>query len=296
MRSKPWDMKYTDLCKYIDEKNYYRDTGDSKGIPIGLKELTPEEKDNVYTYLYNLVYALSKKKRLFTKKSDYDEFCLQAAGDFYMRLRKPDQDYTYQSRNNKPIKSILNYVKGALGFMSISWKNGNYAEMLNPDFNEMEELEGAKKYLYNIAEDQFTEDKIQVYEEVINNLPKYLTDSLNKGLFKKNKLKNYQVLLSEYITLCNCLTIENKKSGYNPDKVQLKLFDQLKNRDKFITVFSDDPLITKDLVDLQLKKGFFLMEDDLNELMEGSKPSDEELDNILASAFPTYDTDQSEDF
>ena len=102
MRAKPWNMKYTDLCIYIDKTVYERDQDNN---PTALRKLTGDEIDNVYTYLYNVIYALSVKKRLFTQKADYDAFCLEAAGDIFMRLGKPDQDFTYQSKHNKPIKS-----------------------------------------------------------------------------------------------------------------------------------------------------------------------------------------------
>ena len=78
MRAKPWNRKYTDLCIYIDKTVYERDQDNN---PTALRKLTSQETDNVYTYLYNVIYALSVKKRLFTQKADYDAFCLEAAGD-----------------------------------------------------------------------------------------------------------------------------------------------------------------------------------------------------------------------
>ena len=122
MKAKPVGLKYTDLCIYIDKTNYYRDENNN---PTGLRELSDEESENIYTYLYHIIYALSVKKRMLTKKSDYDVFCIQAAGDIFMRLRKPDQDYTGQQKHMKCIKSILNYIKGALGFMCITWRETN---------------------------------------------------------------------------------------------------------------------------------------------------------------------------
>lgn len=293
MRAKPWNMKYTDLCIYIDKTVYYRD---EDGNPTGLRKLTPEEIDNVYTYLYDLIYALAVKKRLLTNKNDYNAFCLEAAGDIFMRLQKPDQDFTYNSRHNKPIKSVLNYIKGALGFMSITWRNNNYAQNLNPEYNNEKELYGVKEYLSSVASGQFIEERSNGYKDVIENLPKYLEEALKNSLFKKNKLKKHEVLLSQYATLCNCLSLENKYRDYSPAKKQTVLLEQLKERERFTIVLSDDPIITPDLIELQLKKGFFLMEDDVNKVTKDTTPSDEEIQDILVSAFPNYDTDQSGDF
>ena len=293
MRAKPWNMKYTDLCIYIDKTIYERDKDNN---PIALRKLTSEEIDNVYTYLYNTIYALSVIKRLFTQKADYDAFCLEAAGDIFMRLEKPDQDFTYQSKHNKPIKSVLNYIKGALGFMSITWRNKNYAVVLNPEYDSEEDVEGAKSYAYRQASTQYDEQKIKAYQEVIEDLPSYLEQALKTSIFNKNKLKKHQILLSQYLSLCNCLTLENKKSDFSLEKKHLKILNQLKEKEKFIVVLSDDPLITPDLIELQLKRGLFLMEDEVNNINSELSPSDEELQNILSSALSTYDTDQSGEF
>ena len=293
MRAKPWNMKYTDLCIYIDKTIYARDEDNN---PTALRKLTNDEIDNVYTYLYNVIYALSVKKRLFTQKADYDAFCLEAAGDIFMRLEKPDQDFTYQSKHNKPIKSVLNYIKGALGFMSITWRNTNYASILNPEYDSQEKVDGVKSYAYSQASTQYEEQKTKAYQDVIENLPSYLEQALKVSIFNKNKLKKHQILLSQYLSLSNCLTLENKKSSFSQEKRNLKILSQIKEKEKFIVVLSDDPLITPDLIELQLKRGLFLMEDEVNNINSDLSPSDEELQNILSTSLATYDTDQSGEF
>ena len=293
MRAKPWNMKYTDLCIYIDKTVYERDQDNN---PTALRKLTGDEIDNVYTYLYNVIYALSVKKRLFTQKADYDAFCLEAAGDIFMRLEKPDQDFTYQSKHNKPIKSVLNYIKGALGFMSITWRNTNYASILNPEYDSQEKVEGVKSYAYSQASTQYEEQKTKAYQNVIENLPSYLEQALKASIFNKNKLKKHQILLSQYLSLSNCLTLENKKSSFSQEKRNLKILSQIREKEKFIVVLSDDPLITPDLIELQLKRGLFLMEDEVNSINSDLSPSDEELQNILSTSLATYDTDQSGEF
>ena len=293
MRAKPWNMKYTDLCIYIDKTVYERDQDNN---PTALRKLTGDEIDNVYTYLYNVIYALSVKKRLFTQKADYDAFCLEAAGDIFMRLEKPDQDFTYQSKHNKPIKSVLNYIKGALGFMSITWRNTNYASILNPEYDSQEKVDGVKSYAYSQASTQYEEQKTKAYQDVIENLPSYLEQALKVSIFNKNKLKKHQILLSQYLSLSNCLTLENKKSSFSQEKRNLKILSQIREKEKFIVVLSDDPLITPDLIELQLKRGLFLMEDEVNNINADLSPSDEELQNILSTSLATYDTDQSGEF
>ena len=49
MKRKPANMKYTDLCKYIDATMYERDENNN---PTSLRELTDAEIEKVYNYLY----------------------------------------------------------------------------------------------------------------------------------------------------------------------------------------------------------------------------------------------------
>lgn len=292
MRTKPKNMKYTDLCIYIDKKVYERDEHNN---PTGLREMTPEETNNVYNYLYALIYALAVKKRLMNGKEEYDAFCLDISANIFLRLRKPDQDYTNTATRNKPIKSILNYVKGVLPFMAITWKDTNYFQTLKPDYHSEEEMNATKEYTQAQVTSGYTEERSALYRELLQNIPQYLKESLNKSIFKKSDLEKHQLLMSEYATLCNCLTLENKQKELTARKRQKKILDQFSNRRAYCTVLTDNPMITPDMVELQLRRGFFLMEDEAEEIRKSTTPTDEEIYEILASAFPTYDTDQTGD-
>jgi hypothetical protein len=300
MRTKPQNMKYTDLCIYIDKKVYERD---ENGNPIALRKLNDEETIKVYNYLYALIYALSMKKRLFNSKDDYDLFCIEATTDIFVRLEKPDQDFTYQCEHNKPIKSILNYVKGALAFMAMTWRASNYAEILKPESEfEDNEHEGVKKlenkrqaikkYLYEQASADYSRDKSEAYTELLNNIPCYIKKSLENSIYKNNKLKKHQILLSEYITISNCLTLDSKKNKYSDEKKKKLFLEQLQNMKDMCIIFSDDKMITKDILDIEIKKSFMLLHEDADKINSDLTPTDQEISDILVSAFPTYDTDQ----
>lgn len=292
MKPKPQNMKYTDLCIYIDKTIYERDENNN---PTALRVLTPQETDTVYNYLYALIYALAVKKRLLNSKSEYDTFCLDTATSVFLRLERENQDFTYTSSRNKPIKSVLNYLKGALAFMAITWKDNNYFQTIKPDFHSVEEVRGIKDYLYNQVLDDYNKERAEAYRELLKQLPTYLEEALDKSAFKKNKLEKHQLLLSEYLTLCNSLSLEQRRNECTAKKKRKILLEQLVERKKYCILFSSNPLITKDLVELQLKRGLFLMEDEANRIKNDTTPSDEEITDILDSALPTYDSDQSGD-
>ena len=92
------------------------------------------------------------------------------------------------------------------------------------------------------------------------------------------------------------ISISSKSKGKSGGARILTYNVKRVNQEKFIVVLSDDPLITPDLIELQLKRGLFLMEDEVNNINSELSPSDEELQNILSSALSTYDTDQSGEF
>lgn len=292
MKRKPYNMKYTDLCIYIDKTIYERDENNN---PIALRKLSNTEIENVYNYLYNIIYALSVKKKLFNKQQDYDDFSIETAGTLYIRLTAKNQNYDQNATSNRAIKSILNYIKGALLFMAITWRNTNYAETLNPDIDGNDEIEAARDYVYNQANDQFEYKRKKAFAELFENFPKYVNDALNMSMFKKNKLQKYQIALSEYLSLLNCLTIENKFKDISDTKKSNKIYDQLKNKKDYIINYSSDSLITKELIDLQLRKTLFLLEDEKCNIEKYYTPSDQELDNILATGFSTYGKNQKEE-
>lgn len=294
MKAKPRGLKYTDLCIYIDKTNYYRDANNN---PTGLRELTSEEIENIYTYLYHIVYALSVKKRLLTKKSDYDIFCVETAGNLYMRLRSPHQDYTGENESTRAIKSILNYIKGSLGYMCITWREKNYAQVLSVD--SPKEKEKAKCYAVNDfirrqAGEQFDDQKRIAIRELINNLPRYFEQTVKESIFKKDKLSSYEILLSMYLSLLNSATLTQKYAdGVNSNKVSARIMQQLAERDKFTINFSSNPIVTTDFIDIIMKKAFNKIAAECEEISQYISPSDTDIDNILDSAYNTYDTNQS---
>ena len=285
MRKKPANLKYTDLCIYIDKTIYNRDEDNN---PISLRELTDEEISKVYNYLYNLILVLAVKSRLFNKKEDYEMFATEQAADMYMRLTYPEQDYTGTAKHFKAIKSVLNYVKGSLPFAAISWRECNFNQIFNDPYDGGQKHQKEPDYVDNQVVGYYEEEKAQAYKELLSELPVYVTKSIDSSIYKKNKLKRHQILLSEYITLCNCLSIPKSKNSQSEIKKRRHILNQLQNREGYIINCVDDPLITNDIIELELKKAFYLIQNEANLIQHDLTPSDQEIYDVIASAFPTY--------
>ena len=83
---KPRDIRYVDMCIWIDEHAY--------------RENCDEQK--MFEYVYLLSNMLARKRCFFRKEVDYDNFAFYVETETFMRYKKQDR---------KKIKSILNYLK-----------------------------------------------------------------------------------------------------------------------------------------------------------------------------------------
>ena len=91
-------MKYTDMCIYID-KNVYRD------------DLTEDETNTIFEYLFHIAKMLAYKAKYFNKAEYYDDFALYFASSVYFRLTNKKQ-FEIEPETNEPkltqVKSVLN--------------------------------------------------------------------------------------------------------------------------------------------------------------------------------------------
>ena len=278
---KPHNLKYTDLCIYIDKTIYERDEHNN---PIAVRKLTDEETNKVWNYLYNLIYALTTKKRMFPVKEQYDEFCAEYASHFYMRLTREKQDFSPGAKRNKPIKSILNYLKNVLGFIAITYRERNYKEIIDPTIASAEEVEGFRNYTYsqadnciiknyNIIEEEHTE----VFKKIDNTFDKIL----DKSIYKNNKRLRYYLKNSVYLSIINMLTLNNRYNKEN--KRVLSIQKQVDNREEYIIVFNNE--ITKEIVSLYMKKLLEKIGYQIGELDKGNELPEDTIQYILESAY-----------
>lgn len=167
---KPADMKFTDLCIWIDDNvEKLQNPGEY-----------PIIEDTIYNYLWLLVKALAIKKRMFTSFDDYDGYAFYAASRLFFALRKnlQNQGKVIKGKEIKPIKSCLNYTKALLYPMKIEYQRETYAndayrETINGKFDKfdfteklkdtLEHSQGADVNFKNMAVDLFTD-----IESVVN--------------------------------------------------------------------------------------------------------------------------------
>lgn len=161
---KPSNMKYTEMCQYIDAN-----------VPkLANPGEYPEIEGTVYNYLWLLVKALAIKKCMFQKFEDYDGYAFYSATRLFLALRKNylNQGKVIKGKSIKPIKSCLNYTKALLYPMKIEYQRETFKEIIEEEFV-------SKKFDAFAYETQL-KSEAQDSSDITANLKWYLQEALSK--------------------------------------------------------------------------------------------------------------------
>lgn len=229
MWRKPDNLKYTDLCIYIDAHS------------AEIVDADPEDEvpNLIYNYIYLLVKALAIKKRMFDNFSDYEGYALQSANRLFFALKKSymNEGKVIKGKTIKPIKSILNYTKALLHPMKL--------EYLNSQYNIKTRASEAAKQFDKFAYRQTLRDKVweshrntEKFKESVISLfyefSRTLDDVLKKSPFRVSSPEYKKIKIS---ILLNCLQNLKDKNGINADPVTIKVWKLPKSMNNYIRVF-----------------------------------------------------------
>lgn len=229
MWRKPDNLKYTDLCIYIDAHS------------AEIVDADPEDEvpNLIYNYIYLLVKALAIKKRMFDNFSDYEGYALQSANRLFFALKKSymNEGKVIKGKTIKPIKSILNYTKALLHPMKL--------EYLNSQYNIKTRASEAAKQFDKFAYRQTLRDKVwethrntEKFKDSVVSLfyefNRTLDDVLKKSPFRASSPEYKKIKIS---ILLNCLQNLKDKNGINADPVTIKVWKLPKSMNNYIRVF-----------------------------------------------------------
>lgn len=269
---KPNDLKYTDLCIYIDEN-----------VPKILNPGEfPEIENTVYNYLWLLVKALAIKKCMFTDFQDYDMYAFYSANRLFFALRKNqlNQGKTIKGKLIRPIKSCLNYTKALLYPMKIEYQRESFREVIEEEFVSKkfdafaykEQLKGQARTSSGIDR-QFRNYLI----ETLSQTDSILDRVLEKSPFNKNTLEYQNLKMS--ILLTSLHTLKTKKK-LDPTPQSVILWHLPKNMSNYAK--------------LLLKEFFMQIKLEIMDCYREADLGDCDLENILASATEAYVTNEDQ--
>ena len=202
---KPQDLKYTQLCMYIDE-NLEK---------IKVPGENPDIENTIYNYLWLVVKALAIKKCMFNSFQDYDAYAFHAANRLFFALRKNmiNQGKVIKGKLIRPIKSCLNYMKALMYPMKIEFQNETYREVISEEFASKKfDAFSFKEALRNSARaDQgVTESFKLVLTEELQNIGNIADKILVESPFQKGTLDYKKLKISLLLNALNSLRTKGK--------------------------------------------------------------------------------------
>ena len=258
---KPANLKYTDLCIYIDEN-----------VPkiVNPGEF-PDIENTIYNYLWLLVKALAIKKCMFNDFQDYDMYAFYAANRLFFALRKNqlNQGKTIKGKLIRPIKSCLNYTKALLYPMKIEYQRETFKEVIEEEFvSKKFDAFAYKEQLKNRARESHgvTSQFKAHLEEALSNNGEILDTVLEKSPFNKGTTEYQNLKIS---ILLNSIQILKNKKKLDVANQSISLWHLPKNMSNYTKVL--------------LKEYFMALKLDIMDCYRSADINEKDLENILYS-------------
>lgn len=180
--NKPKDMRYVDMAIYVDNHIHEED----------------KDEELIFKYIYLLCHMLASKKRYFHKAEDYDNFSIYLATDIYMRMINKDLTH---------IKSVLNYIKGIIGFRRIEYQNSEFYQgtdnFTDSDCNENDIV----TYTFKDQIAESTKDLKNVdFTLMLNTIPDMCYQYLKRIPYKSDKVVWNNIYKSCLMSLISLMT------------------------------------------------------------------------------------------
>lgn len=267
-------LKYTEMAMYIDEK------------ANSDKELSEEELEKMYIYLYHIIRMLAYKEHYFNDTRYYDEFSLMVAADMMNRLiynPKLNEFDEFGNPKMKRLKSCLNYLKAILYGRKVAFEQQNYSQKLS-DPNKLAEInEYSFENQIKQNRQQYIDSNIKLY---MGDLGKTVVSYLKSRCIYKDKIIKKNIIISCCLSLLNAVVF----SEFIKDDVQLKYITpeakfnylcslyNIDSQDNIVLYHLDESY--KNYVSVLLRNVFSLIETDIKDL---SVENIQVSDSILAS-------------
>ena len=269
-------IKYTDMCKYIDDHIYTDDY----------------DVELVYQYLCLIIYMLSYKAKYFKTSRDYENFSLYMATHIYKRLTNPKQ--FQMDEDGKPklekIKSVLNYIKKTINPIRIDYQQEFYDQSINyideKDIAYYEQFSLATKLSQQTSYESskaFTD----CFENISDTIKRFL---LQNTPFKKDSNMFNNLYLTCLLSFLNSITLPvteiNRINALATDfkkvKALEKIYEEQSRAENQIILFHVSEKF-RDYVVVLMRRLKSIIAKDLSVNIHENIPCDDNLKNILFS-------------
>lgn len=176
---KPRDVRYVDMCIWIDEHAYGENCDEQK----------------MFEYVYLLSNMLARKRCFFRKEVDYDNFAFYVATETFMRYKKQDR---------KKIKSILNYLKKVIYPRKVAFLETELGRSVPPE--ERAKVE-ASYCLKNAMEEATNFSRITEFDCTLHDVPRTIRAFMSKIPTSRYDAEWENVYVSCLLSFANAITL-----------------------------------------------------------------------------------------
>ena len=282
--NKPPNLKYTDMCIYIDEHlNEIIETGSH-----------PDVESKIFEYLYHVVYALACKGTFFPHKFDeYNDFALFSAGELFLCFRNKLRNEGKEVRGKivQPIKSSLNFIKSVLFPLKDNYQKQTFSQIFNPEVGQDTSV---------IESDLRTSVQCEYLPEFETSLKEVFFDFKDKGYkhillktpYRRDKVFIKKLYISCMLTLLYQWTLPTKLNVKLSKKASninysVKYLENSEFQNEIILWHLDEKY--HDYVKLMVNKIKHYITNEVEDTRSYYELGDETIDNILKTAYATYD-------
>ena len=229
---KPKDVKYVDMCIFVDDK-------------VQQESISDEDASLVYEYLYHIIYMLAVKQCFFSKEEYYDEFAIVTAGDVFNRLltnpKLQEVDDTGAPKMVK-IKSCLNYIKAILYGRKVQFEQTYYSQkFLTTDTQELSTTASSFSHTRDSLDFKINLNTELYLDSISGTIKSYIQ---NNSPYRKNQLLMKNIYMSCLLSILNSLVFTAEESSniqqkYTTMDAKIRyLYKAYKlNRDNCITLY-----------------------------------------------------------
>lgn len=265
------NVKYTDLCKFVDEHI------DQITVPGA----NPELEEKIYNYIWLSVKAIAINKCMFNNFDDYDGYAFYTANRLFhtMRNSRINEGKTIKGKLIRPVKSVLNYFKAIRNPCKVEYQNLIFRTILdeqhtNEDFDSLAFKERLRA---NAADSQGVTEEFKAYlDEAFKDCGSIIDRVLDKSPFNRNTREYYRLKMS---IMLNSIELLKTKRLFDTEPDTIILWKLPKSMSNYVRVL--------------LKEFFTELKKEIIDCYSEAKLSDTDLDNIVNSGREEYDYEGS---
>ena len=276
------NLRVVDMCKYIDDNIY-------------TIELTEQEKNKIYQYLYFIIYAITDNKDVLFYEEDVDSFANFLAEQIYNRLTDPRQFGDNPKLDR--VVSCKNYINSVLYGRMLVWQQKyKFSEVLE-DINFKEEnvygnYIDTALYRSMLKEEKDMADRHNIETLVngeIQELPKLVMKVCSTTPYRSDDLMVHRLYMSCLLSFLNQVTFDNETQKALDERNESgKLYDYYVTRCRIRTL--DSPIILwhlpdsmSDFVKVLLNRIKKMFTEEVYAIVKKFEVDDNTFDYILAS-------------